>query len=386
MELIVYAPVWGQSGYEHLSRQLLMAMDQVGVQIELRQALEWNAERVGLPQDTIDRLTRMTRQKVSLLAPHVFYQIPRISQPVHPDAPLLCYTLFETDRCPRPWMDGLMKMDKILVFSEFNHRGWIDSGIPEAKITNLPVAVDSFLYNPDGPRMEIPNRKGFSFLMSGDFTERKNFEAVVEAYVTEFTDREEVTLIVKAHYGGFTKPYRRECMKKLREIAHRFNPRNPPRILFWGDKLSNQAMASLYRSCDCFVLASRGEGLGMQYLEAMASGLPVIHCNWSAHTDYLDPYNSYPVKYVLKIIDDPNYIVKCPQALNAKWAQVDLPELRSAMRHVFEHPQKAMEKAARALRWVRQQTWANMGLAFMREVINLYSSTAPKVREEVAVA
>lgn len=371
MELIFYAPVWGQSGFEQLSRGLILALDQMGVDIELRPSQEWNSERVGLSPSTIHRLTRMMNTRVNPLAPHVLYQIPR-GQHVTVDAPVICYTLFETDRCPQPWMEALMRMDKIFVFSAFNRDGWIDSGMPKEKISALPVAVDSFIYNPNGPRMEISNKKGFVFLTSGDFTERKNFEAVLEAFVKEFDGNDAVTLIIKSHFGGFTKKHRRDCISRFSEISQRFSGNNPPRILFWGDKISDHAMAALYRSVDAFVLTSRGEGLGMQYLECMASGVPVIHADWSAHTDYLNSFNSYPVSVTLKIIDDPNYIVKCPQALNNKWCQVNIDDLRGAMRHVVSNYGEAKEKAEKAMAWAREATWQRMAIGFISEIVNLY--------------
>lgn len=371
MELIVYAPVWGQSGFENLSRNLLIALDQIGINIELRPANEWNSERVSLPPHVVSRLKRMCQTKVSPIAPHVIYQLPR-GQAVSNDAPTICYTLFETDRCPKPWLDSLSQMDKIFVFSEFNRKGWIASGISENKISALPQAVDSFLYNPEGPRMEIKNAKGFTFLCSGDFTERKNFEAVIEAYVKEFSAKDPVTLIFKCHYGGFVKQHRRNCLNKLREIALSFNPNNAPRILFYGDKISDYGMAALYRSADCFVLTSRGEGLGMQYLEAMASGIPVIACDWGAQTDYLDGMNSFPVKSHLLIIDDPNFIVKCPQALNSQWCQVEIDDLRDAMRNVVNNYSDAKQKAANALSLAREMTWQRMALEFIKGVITMY--------------
>lgn len=371
MELIFYAPVFGQSGFEQLSRGLLLALDQMGVQIELRPAYEWNAERVGLAPDKMSRLIRMTQQRVSEVAPHIIYQKPA-SQPIHRDAPVICYTLFETDRCPVSWVDSLNKMDKVLVFSEFNRKGWSESGIPPEKIDKLPPAIDSFLYNPDGPRLSIKNKKGFVFLTSGDFTERKNFEAVIEAYVKEFNSDDPVTLIIKGHYGGFVKSHRRSCLQRLQYIANTFNPKNPPRILFWGDKITDYAMAALYRSADAFVLTSRGEGLGLQYLEAMASGLPIIHADWSAQTDYLNQSNSYPVISTVRTIDDPNYILKCPQALNSKWCQVNIPDLRNAMRYVVNNYGEAKDKADLALKWVREQTWQKMAVEFIRQVVNLY--------------
>lgn len=373
MELVVYAPVWGQSGFEQLSRGLFLALDQMGVNIELRPASEWNSEKVGLPNETLSRLIRMVNTRVNPLAPHVVYQIPK-GQNITPNAPILCYTLFETDRCPLPWVDNLRRMDRVLVFSEFNKKAWSETGIDPEKIDKLTPAIDSFLYNPEGPKMKIENKKGFVFLTSGDFTERKNFEAVIEAYVKEFTESDPVTLIVKCHYGGFIKRNRRDCITRLQEIANQFNSENPPRILFYGDKISDQAMASLYRSVDAFVLTSRGEGLGLQYLEAMASGIPIIHADWSAHTGFLNQFNSYPVSFSLKTIDDPNYIVKCPQALNSKWCQVDINDLQAAMRHVVNNYGEAKTKADLALKLVREMTWQRMAVEFIGQVANLYKS------------
>lgn len=371
MELVVYAPVWGQSGMEKLSRELLLALDQIGVAVELRPDNEWNQERLQINREDISRLSRMVNTRVSGIAPHVICQLPK-GQYVHKDAPVVCYSLFETDRCPSPWVDQLRRMDHVFVFSEFNRLSWINSGIPEDKISTLPQAVDSFMYNPGGPVMQIENKKGFTFLCSGDFTERKNFEAVVEAFVTEFTDSDSITLIFKCHYGGFTKPYRRDCVNRLREMAMRFNPKNPPRILFWGDKVSDHAMAALYRSVDCFVLCSRGEGLGMQYLEAMASGIPVIACDWGAQMDYLDYSNSYLVKSNLRIIDDVNYIIKCPQALNGRWCQAEIKDIQNVMRYVYQNQADAKGRAQKNLRRVREMTWQRMATAFIRDIVTMY--------------
>lgn len=385
MELIFYAPVWGQSGFEKLTRGLILALDQMGVNIELRPATDWNAERVGLPATELRRLHRMTMTRVNPLAPHVLYQIPK-GQHVNAKAPIVCYTLFETDRCPGPWMDSLSKMDRIFVFSQFNRNGWIESGIPAPKIRALPQAVDSFLYNPDGPRLQVENKRGFTFLCSGDFTERKNFEAVIEAFVTEFRDADPVTLIFKCHYGGFTKKYRTECLNRLRNIALTFNSENPPRILFWGDKVSDHAMAALYRSVDAFVLTSRGEGLGMQYLEAVASGLPVIACDWGAQTDYLTYQNSYLVRTALHTIDDPNYIMKCPQALNSKWCQANIPDLRQAMRYIFDNRGEASARAQENLSWVRTMTWQRMAIEFIKGIITMYDTKPAEVSAQTVHA
>ena len=45
----------------------------------------------------------------------------------------------------------------------------------------------------------------------------------------------------------------------------------------------------LYRSSDCFVLPTRGEGWGLPIIEAMACGVPVIATSWSAQCDFMTP-------------------------------------------------------------------------------------------------
>ena len=51
-------------------------------------------------------------------------------------------------------------------------------------------------------------------------------------------------------------------------------------------------LAELYRSCNAFVLPSRGEGYGLPYLEASLCGLPVIGTKVSAIKDILSSDNS----------------------------------------------------------------------------------------------
>ena len=92
----------------------------------------------------------------------------------------------------------------------------------------------------------------------------------------------------------------------------------------------------------------------MPVIEAMACGLPVIATDWSAHCDFMNTGNAYPL-LVEELVPAQ---AKCPYYAGFKWAQPSYRDLRRLMRHVFSNQAEAREKGARASREVRTSwTW-----------------------------
>ena len=99
-------------------------------------------------------------------------------------------------------------------------------------------------------------------------------------------------------------------------------------------------MPTLYRSADCFVLPTRGEGWGMPILEAMACGLPTIATGWSAQKDFFNDKNGYLIN-VKQLIDAK---AKCPYYDGFQWADPDEDHLVELMQYVYEHRDEAAQK------------------------------------------
>ena len=144
MQVKWYGPVWGQSGYEELTRGFVIALDKLGVTVELQPAYEWNIERIELDEEDTDRLERMCQQKVAQNAIQVCHQKPK---ELYPGArKTVCYSLFETNRCPDAWIEDLDRMDQVWVLSEFNRKywsgDWMRKGKDADKIQRIPFGID----------------------------------------------------------------------------------------------------------------------------------------------------------------------------------------------------------------------------------------------------
>lgn len=379
MELEWWAPVRGQSGWEVLSRGLLCALDKLGVGIKLNAKDDWNMERCLIDNEDASRLRRMIRNRARRPIAQVFHQwiAPTEFAGIRSDVPSrFVYSLFETDSCPTPWVDSFQRAKAdVWVFSDFNKQTYERSGVERVKV--MPFGVDCDRFNPSVEPMLIKNRKGFAFITNGDFTERKNFEGLIEAYVTEFTGSEDVSLIIKAHYGGFVRRYRTDVERRFKDIVKRFNATNPPQILLLGDKLPENELPRFYRGGDCFVLASRGEGLGLPYAEALASGVPVIAAKFGGQMQFLNEDNSYLVDCDVKQIDDMEYIRKSLWSLNHKWAHPNIDQLRKRMRFAFEFRDTVKQKGMAGRALMETMTWQKAALWCINECIAPIKSGEP---------
>ncbi len=70
------------------------------------------------------------------------------------------------------------------------------------------------------------------------------------------------------------------------------------RIEYISEFTDKQELIALYKSCDAFVSAHRGEGFGMKILDAMACGLPVVTPLFGGPTAYCEPDNCFPVDFL----------------------------------------------------------------------------------------
>lgn len=107
-------------------------------------------------------------------------------------------------------------------------------------------------------------RKTFNFVSIGNLIFGKRMDLTIEAFYITFRDLSNVTLTI---YGEGDE------RSKLEGIIKKYNLEN--RVKLMG-MCSRTVIKEKLKNSDCFVLVSRSETFGVAYIEALASGVPVI--------------------------------------------------------------------------------------------------------------
>src|SRR3990167_3771799 len=118
-----YGAVNGQSGYEYLTRGMLIALDKLGVTVSLKNLNEWNKENTAITRDRASRFERMAKYPFFEDAPVVVMQKIKEDMPICKEE-MYIYSLFETDKIPESWIKGFKQAKKVFTFSKFNQEHW----------------------------------------------------------------------------------------------------------------------------------------------------------------------------------------------------------------------------------------------------------------------
>jgi glycosyltransferase involved in cell wall biosynthesis len=254
----------------------------------------------------------------------------------HPDFSYnIVRTTFETDRIPEAWVPALNRFDEVWVQSSFNESTFRNSGV-KVPIRLIPNFFDTSQFIPAGPKLELSVKESFLFLSVFDLKQRKGYDVLLEAFLSEFSADDNVALVIKNRDT--------DRSDKIEAILNQHPKRvdQKPSIYVIEQMLSPQEMFALYRSCDAFVLPTRGEGWGRPFFEAMLMEIPVIGTKWSGHMDFMRSDNAYlvDVERLSEIEDSEN-----PLFNGHRWAEPSVADLRSKMRHVTRFRKAAKDRA-----------------------------------------
>jgi glycosyltransferase involved in cell wall biosynthesis len=248
-------------------------------------------------------------------------------------------TMWEASELPASFTENLHEFETIIVPSRQNEELF---GNFHSNVRFLPLGVDPEVWYYQ-PRRES---KFFDFLIGGSGA-RKGGDLAQEAFIRVFGDAS----------WDEADPIPRLILKSPRgeeELRHR-------RVSMVAGRLSPEDEVGLYSAAHCYLQPSRGEGFGLQPLQAIAQGLPTILTAAHGHDSFAHlgyGLDSKPKKAAYFIYGDAG-----------NWWEPDLDQLCQQMEYVYTHYTDACAFAKRSAEIVADQfTWERCAEGFLNIV------------------
>ena len=284
------------------------------------------------------------------------------------------YTMLEVDGFPADWVRQANQLDEIWVPSEFNRQGFVDSGLRKP-IYKMPLGVEPAYFHP-GIRA-VPNPHGeFLFLSSFEWGERKDPWLLLQTFSEAFSSTEPVRLVCKVINRDPSVSVQNEVRRLgLRESGGRIS-------YLLNVEFPHYQLGCLYRSADCYVAASRGEGWDLPVMEALACGVPAIATDWGGHREFFHAGIGYPLA-VRRLVPA---VARCPYYTGFRWAEPDREHLRQLLREVYENRERAAALGAAAAREMASRwTWRHSVARVVERLDEIAGVSRRATREAAAI-
>lgn len=193
-----------------------------------------------------------------------------------PNSYKIAYSAWESTELKPDWYKKMSAANEVWATSD-----WVANVFQD--LFKKPVFVYKHGINPMWkPRLRKKSHEPFTFLHVGEPFSRKDAQLATETFIELFGNNPDYRLVLKANsintvkisdpkYGFLSSP-----------------SASYENIIGIDNFLSNEQMIGLHDLCDVFLYPSWGEGWGLQPMQALASGMPVIStAGWADYSDYI---------------------------------------------------------------------------------------------------
>jgi glycosyltransferase involved in cell wall biosynthesis len=347
MNVAYLGPLRDYSGYGEANRHFVGALDAAGVHV-VPQLVAYTAERseFGDLGKRIDELIEARAQdkydiKILHTTPDEYKRL------IEPGKYHIGHFFWETDRVPDDFAQAFELVDEIWTGSEANRHALISTGVNKP-VHKFPQPIETA--RDWGGKYVIPGfpDDGYLFYSIFEWTDRKNPDALLEAYYREFEGREDVGLLIKTYFRNFTLSNKRMIRNRIAMVKAKLGLKKYPPVYLYLDLMDRRQVNRIHTTGDCYVSAHRGEGWGVPQVEAALAGKPIISTGYGGCHEFFEhgdnalilPYEMVP----LKGMEHSQRWYSSDQ----KWAEVDSGALRGAMRYAYAERQSAALMGTRA--------------------------------------
>jgi len=401
---VVSCPISTRSGYGARSRDFVRALIEARPKWDVQiLSQRWGNTPMDalVPGEDDDLLSRIIIKKEDR-KPNVWIQItvPNEFNPVG-DYNIGVTAGVETSMMPPECIEGMNRMDKVLVSANFA-KSITENSIYDKKdqktnqllgqlkmekpIEVLFEGIDLNVYNnkaksePRIDEMMKDVKESFCFLfvghwLKGDFQQdRKNIGGMIKVFLEAFKNKKnQPALFLKTSRGSGALTDRVYTKKLIEMIKDTVDTTRLPNIYLLNSDLTDREVNALYNhpKVKAHVSFTRGEGFGRPLLEATISGKPMVVSGWSGQTDFLnaDMVNLIggELQNVHPSAADDKFLLK-----ESQWFQINYSEAGGVMKDMFDNYKKYLEKSRKH----RQHTKDNFTWEKMKDLLSDYLKEA----------
>lgn len=312
---------WGNAAINNI-----LAMDAAGIEVVPR-AVTYESNNKEYP-DRIKQLELQSKDNCDVVVQHTLPSNYWYNGNYKNIGFLACET---SDFKSTGWQHNCNLMDEIWVPSLIAKQQTQASDVKKP-IKVVPHSLDLSDYknkeNKHGQKIDVLQNH-FSFGFVGEFIERKNIKALIQAFHIAFDPKEPVNLFIKT-----SKKDLEQVQAYCRHVKNglKIRKKYKEEVIISGI-MEQKDYISVLNQVDCFVMPSRGEAFCIPSLEAMAMGIPSIH------TMYIGMEHAVGQKVR-------SYTVPCFGAIetlpdldtaDANWQDIDVQSLGETMRYMYSH-------------------------------------------------
>ena len=176
--------------------------------------------------------------------------------------------------------------DRILTVSKWVGEGVLESGVDSKNIEILYNCVDNTVFHPEKKDSELRKKFGVKedeklilcptrlVGSTGEEVTRKRYKDLLKAASILSEKMDDFKLLITAIENPNFEKKCKEIKNSIKEKAELFDIKD--KLIIPDSNIPQETMPSLYSSSELVVLPSVKEAFGIVYIEAMASGVPVI--------------------------------------------------------------------------------------------------------------
>ena len=415
---VISCPIDCYSGYSSRSRDIVKAI------IELKQE-EWDIkiipQRWGstnwgfiddhsiewgfLKQYYIDtpQLNKQPEVWIQITVPNEFQRIGKYNIGITAG--------IETTMCDPSWIEGIQRMDLILVPSYHSKQIFLDSKFDkrdqntkqlvgqlkvEKPIEVLFEGYDINTYKVLEPK-EVTNikldevKEDFCYLFCGHWIgnaaigeDRKNVGLLIKAFYETFKNKKnKPALILKTSGGNSSYMDRDQILSKINTIKETVNSKDLPNVYLFHGEISDKEINELYNhpKIKAMVSLTKGEGFGRPLLEFGVTKKPIITTKWSGHLDFLNEEFVSLIPGQLEKVH-PTAVVPNMILAESKWFNPDMGHIGHYLKDVFENYKEYKEKANRQAYYIKTNfTWDKM----KEKLSGIINEKVPDFPKEISI-